>query len=167
MDLAAWNFCELGYYNIAYTGQSALARMLDFGSILLLVGLAWAWMPSVYPKSSRAVDGHERRLRNRRPPRGNTGPNRIRPVRLTTAAIPTHKKCTTASPLSGRLAVVRFYFRRTATPRAPHARYPPSRNALITAAQNAGRSSGFRAVMILPSTTHSSSTHVAPAFSMS
>jgi uncharacterized membrane protein len=57
-DLTVWNFCESGYYNIAYTGQAALARLLDFGSILLLLGFAWAWIPSCYPKPTRAAFGY-------------------------------------------------------------------------------------------------------------
>jgi len=57
-DLAAWSFCEAWYYDTAYTGQAVLARMLDFGSLLLLFGLAWLWIPSGYPKPTRAAFGY-------------------------------------------------------------------------------------------------------------
>lgn len=57
-DIVAWEFCESGYYNMAYTGQSVFARMLDFGSVLLLIGLAWAWLPACYPKPTKAAFGY-------------------------------------------------------------------------------------------------------------
>lgn len=57
-DLAAWNICEAWFYDTAYTGRAAVARLLDFGSILLVIALAWAWLPSRYPKQTRAIFGY-------------------------------------------------------------------------------------------------------------
>ncbi len=58
VDLLVWNFCDAGYYNIEYTGQAVFARFIDFGSILLLLGLIWRWLPAPYPKPARAVFGY-------------------------------------------------------------------------------------------------------------
>jgi uncharacterized membrane protein len=57
-DLAAWNICEAWVYDTAYCGRDALARLLDFGSILVVIALAWTWMPSRYPKPTRAIFGY-------------------------------------------------------------------------------------------------------------
>ncbi len=57
-DLAAWNICEAWVYDTAYCGRDALARLLDFGSMLLLLGLVWTWLPSRYPKPARALFGY-------------------------------------------------------------------------------------------------------------
>ncbi len=58
VDLISWNFSDLGYFDMAYTGQAVLARMVDFGSLLLLLGCAWGMMPSVYPRPTRSVFGY-------------------------------------------------------------------------------------------------------------
>jgi len=57
-DLAGWDVCESWIYNREYCGTDALARLLDFGSILLLLGLVWTWLPSRYPKPTRALFGY-------------------------------------------------------------------------------------------------------------
>jgi len=57
-DLASWNICEAWVYDTVYTGRDALARLLDFGSILLVIALAWLWLPSRYPKNTRAIFGY-------------------------------------------------------------------------------------------------------------
>jgi uncharacterized membrane protein len=51
MDLAAWCYCERGYYDIEYRFGDAAARLLDFGSIAALLCFVWWWIRSTGRKA--------------------------------------------------------------------------------------------------------------------
>ncbi len=59
MDLAAWNMCEGGYYDMAYTGGAVLARMVDFGSVMMLFAFVASRIHSFKsPKYAGSIFGY-------------------------------------------------------------------------------------------------------------
>ncbi len=57
-DVSIWGLGSAGFYDIAYSGQAVVARLIDYGSILALMTIAWWMLPGHYPQEARIAFGY-------------------------------------------------------------------------------------------------------------